>query len=327
VIRCAPNDLSFIDPQVWKDVYGHKATSFVKDVNFYGPDAYGNPPGLIRADNVSHARQRKLVSNAFSDKALNEQEQLLKGHVGMLIQRLKEIASSKDDSGVDIIEWLNFTSFDIMSELAFGESLGQLKTSTYNPWVKTFFAFIKFISIGRISREWPILKIVLDALVPADVLAKRKAHMAFAAERVDKRMAKNSDRPDIWSYVTKYSETDGPTLAPSELHSNGALFMLAGTETTASLLSGLTYLLLNNPLKLARLRKEVREAFSSFEDMHMTRLSQLQYLQACIEEGLRLYPPVPIGLIRTTPKGGAVICGRWVAGGVSHPDPWSEVIR
>lgn len=291
----------------------------MKDVNFYGPDAHGIPAGLIRSDNISHARQRKLVSNAFSDKALTEQEHLLKSHVGMLIQRLKEKSSDKSDSGVDILEWYNFTSFDIMSELAFGESLGQLKTATYNPWVKTFFGFIKYNSIGRISRERPSLKRVFNFFIPANLAAMRKAHTAFSAERVDKRMAKKSDRPDIWSYVTKYSETEGPTLARSEMHSNGALFMLAGTETTATLLSGLTFLLLNNSAKLARLKKEVSGAFSSFDEMQITKLAQLPYLQACIEEGLRLYPPVPVGMARITPKDGANICGNWVAGGVSHP--------
>lgn len=94
--------------------------------------------------------------------------------------------------------------------------------------------------------------------------------------------------------------------------------MLAGTETTATELSGLTYLLLKNPGKMQRLVDELRSSFSSFEDMTMTKLSQLDYLGACIEEGLRFYPPVPVGLVRTVPKDGALICGMWVPGGVSR---------
>ena len=93
--------------------------------------------------------------------------------------------------------------------------------------------------------------------------------------------------------------------------------MLAGTETTATQLSGLTYMLLKNPIKMQRLVSEVRSSFSSFEDMTMTKLSQLDYLGACIEEGLRLYPPVPVGLPRTVPKEGALICRNWVPGNVS----------
>jgi cytochrome P450 len=115
VVRFSPNVLSFIEPEVWKDVYGYKATSFHKEVQFfYGPDAYGSPPGIVRADNISHARQRKLVSHAFSDKALKEQEYLLKSYVETLVEQLKKIATAKDGGQADLVKWYNFTTFDIM---------------------------------------------------------------------------------------------------------------------------------------------------------------------------------------------------------------------
>jgi cytochrome P450 len=158
-------------------------------------------------------------------------------------------------------------------------------------------------------------------LLPADIKLKRQNHISFAAEKVDKRMAQKTERPDIWGYVTKNSHVEGEALSVNELHSNGATFMLAGTETTASELSGLTYLLLQNPDKLDRLAQEVRTACKTFDDLTMSNLSRLPYLQACLEEGLRLYPPVPCGLPRVTPKEGAMICGRWVPAGVRQfPD-------
>lgn len=103
VVRIAPNELSFIEPEVWKDVYGHRASAFVKTAEFYGPDAHGSPPGIIRADNESHARQRKTVSHAFSDKALKDQEQLLKGYVGLLVEKLRGVADGGLQS--NIVEW------------------------------------------------------------------------------------------------------------------------------------------------------------------------------------------------------------------------------
>ena len=116
----------------------------------------------------------------------------------------------------------------------------------------------------------------------------------------------------------------------SEMHSNSAMFMIAGTETTATLLryvfwqmasdrsilisssSGLTYHLLQNPGSMARLAHELRTAFVSEKDITIEALQQLPYLNACIEEGMILYPPVPSGLPRQTPKGGAIICGEWI---------------
>lgn len=111
VVRYAPNELSFIDPGVWKDVYGHRATSFTKDPGLYGPDSFGSPAGLMRSDNSNHARQRKLVSHAFSDKALKDQEGLLKTHVGLLIDKLDELAA--ENVPANMVDWYNFTTFDV----------------------------------------------------------------------------------------------------------------------------------------------------------------------------------------------------------------------
>lgn len=202
------------------------------------------------------------------------------------------------------------------ADLTFGESLNQLVSSNYNSWVVAIFGFTKAFNYARIVREWGLSPLI-QTLLPADIRAQKQRHINFAAEKVDKRMAQKTERPDIWTYVTKNSHIEGQGLTLNELHSNGALFMIAGTETTATLLSGLTYILLQNPAKLARLTAEIRGTCRTFDDLTMTTLSQLQYLQACIEEALRIYPPVPSGLPRVTPKDGATVCGRWVPGGVS----------
>lgn len=103
MVRLSPNELSFIEPGVWKDVYGHRATAFTKNIFFYGQDIHGSPPGILRADNAAHARQRKMISHAFSDKALQDQEQLLKSYVSLLIDKLKDVAVSELET--NIVEW------------------------------------------------------------------------------------------------------------------------------------------------------------------------------------------------------------------------------
>jgi len=131
---------------------------------------------------------------------------------------------------------------------------------------------------------------------------------------VNTRLEAKVERPDIWGLVLRQQE-QGRGLSLKEMHSNAALFMGAGTETTATELSGMLYLLLQNPDKMTKLVEDIRTAFQTDEDITMERIAQLEYLHACLEEGLRLYPPVPIGLPRIVPAGGTTICDEFVPGG------------
>lgn len=102
-----------------------------------------------------------------------------------------------------------------------------------------------------------------------------------------------------------------------DIESHAGLLIVAGSETTATLLSGCTFLLLNNPDALDRLTKEVRSTFKEESEININSAGQLQYMLACLDEALRCYPPVPIGNPRVVPKGGRVLCGHYVPEDVS----------
>jgi cytochrome P450 len=90
------------------------------------------------------------------------------------------------------------------------------------------------------------------------------------------------------------------------------MLIIGGSETTATLLVGCTYFLTMNPDKLKKVTEEVRTRFKSEEEINFMTVNELTYMLACLNEALRLYSPVPIGLPRVTPKGGAQVCGHYV---------------
>jgi cytochrome P450 len=96
------------------------------------------------------------------------------------------------------------------------------------------------------------------------------------------------------------------------LLTNASLLIIAGSETTATSLSGVTYLLLKNPECMRKLTEEVRSTFRTEDEITMTSVGILPYMLACLNEGLRRYPPASFGLPRVTPKGGARIAGVFV---------------
>lgn len=103
------------------------------------------------------------------------------------------------------------------------------------------------------------------------------------------------------------------TLTEDALMGNADTLIIAGSETTATALTGLTWYLLNNPSCLRQVTDEVRGAFRCLDDITGDSTAELSYLHGCIEEGLRVFPPLAFGLPRDCP--GAVIDGHFVPEG------------
>lgn len=76
--------------------------------------------------------------------------------------------------------------------------------------------------------------------------------------------------------------------------------------------------LLRTPHAYTRLTTEIRTTFPhSAADMKFTQLADLPYMNACIDEALRIFPPLPTGLARTVPAGGDTVDGEPLPGGVT----------
>jgi cytochrome P450 len=152
--------------------------------------------------------------------------------------------------------------------------------------------------------------------IPSAIRERRTRHLRNSTEKTVRRMATKTEHRDFIWYILKQREKKNE-VTDDEVIMNAALFIVAGSETTATELCGLTNYLLRNPVIYRKIVDEVRTACKSEADINMDVLATLPYMNACIEEGLRIFPPVPIGLLRTVPTGGSLIDGHSVPGGTS----------
>ena len=107
VIRIAPDELSYIDPDAWGQVYGHRSgkSEIMKDPTFYSSISSGQG-SIINAERNRHGHLRKQMSHGFSEKALRDQEGAIRRYADLFIERLSQI-SKKPDERVDIVSWYN----------------------------------------------------------------------------------------------------------------------------------------------------------------------------------------------------------------------------
>jgi cytochrome P450 len=222
---------------------------------------------------------------------------------------------AKQGIEIDMVQNFNLIAFDIISDLSFGESFGGLKMRTAHPWIKAFFdtAIIGTIMTQLVLLKIPIISTLVGVLV-LSLLRKQLGIMNYTHNKIEKRIDQKTDRPDFMSYVLRYNDEKG--MSREEIQATFKVLMVAGSETTATLLAGCIYLLQKHLRVQQKLSAEIRDRFLDDKEITMLSVSHLTYLDAVIRESLRLYPPVAIALSRMTPPEGAAICGYWVPGNV-----------
>lgn len=319
VVRISPDMLSFISGSAWTDIYGHGASRRFEKWGM--TRSHKGSDHILSANNEDHARQRRLINHAFSDKALRAQEDIVMRYIDQLLHALR----SRSGETVNVKEWLEWTAFDIVGDLAFGEPFGCLTDGAYHPWVSLLFPFIKALSLFGAARLYKPFTPLLIALLPKKDIRQRAQHIRLSAEKVHKRLAAGEQphRSDFWTYILRHNDEKG--MSREEMEANAGIFITGGSETVATALCGIMYLLAKNPEAMRQLREEVLMAFTKAGDINMISVGGLKVLHATINEGMRIYPPVPAGLQRTVPQGGAVVGGHFVPGGVSlsHITPFS----
>ena len=86
-------------------------------------------------------------------------------------------------------------------------------------------------------------------------------------------------------------ENKGHKLTDNEMIAQMALFILAGYESTSNALALTCYSLTIFPEIQETVCKEINDVCSSQDTCSYDEINQMPYLDACISETLRLYPP------------------------------------
>lgn len=175
------------------------------------------------------------------------------------------------------------------------------------------FDSIHLVAIKQGLGYYPAIDKLIPYLTPKSLMAKFDSHSEMTKEKALRRKESKVDRADFVSNLIKPENN----ITDEELFGNCGTLIIAGSETTATVLSSAVYFLLKNPAAMSKLVSEIRSDFKQSSDINFVNVSQQKYTLACLNETLRLFPPVPCGLSRVVPGKGDLIDGKWVPGGVS----------
>ncbi|KAK3171581.1 hypothetical protein OEA41_003665 [Lepraria neglecta] len=211
----------------------------------------------------------------------------------MYVNKLQEQLSARCTSGpLNMVAWYTFTTFDLIGDLSFGENFGCLDTGDYVPFVRATESISKELTFMQMLIYYRLQK-VRQFFMPKGVAGARFQNVKRAMDTVDRRINRITDRKDFLYYILAANDEKG--MSRAEINVNAFSLSIAGSESTATLLSGATFYLLTHRHIYATLVKEIRTAFKIPTPL----------------------PPVAGTLPRQVPPGGETIDGAYVPAGTS----------
>ena len=318
VVRIAPDELMTTNSAAWKEIYTTRP--------FLTKDPFSQTPPMNGADSLftaagdTHTRLRKTFINAFSDKALRDQSSIIESYAVSLILRLRREISKRRGGEVDMAKFYGYAALDIIADLTFGESFYGLDGENEHSWILGFFLGAKFGSVrNSLSRFYPLDRVFGWCFLR--LTAKNRAiSWRVATDKITRRLEMGDlgfERSDFITPVIGNVDVEKKiSITRKELNTNGLAVVIAGCQLTTVALATSTYLLCRYPKTLQELTYEIRSKFRNDTEIGVASTQGLPYLEAVVNETLRIHHPTPINLPRNILQEGQMVHGKWIPGGV-----------
>jgi cytochrome P450 len=196
VIRVAPNELAFADPSSWKDVMGGGSKELAKWGDAYLLPAFMAPHLQNTVDKEHHKMLRRAVAPGFSDQSLRAQEPLVSKYIENLTARLRESCIAGKPV-FNMEKWYRFTVFDIIGDLALGESFGCLNSAEFHPWIQGMTDSGKVMWLLTMASMYPVARKVSNWLFATIATKGFELHNNLVKPMMERRVAQGTNRPDM----------------------------------------------------------------------------------------------------------------------------------
>ncbi|KAF8269044.1 high nitrogen upregulated cytochrome P450 monooxygenase 2 [Lactarius quietus] len=307
IVRVGPNALSIRDPSLISTILGQGGLP-------KGPYWDNRPPSVVaQRDPIKHMHQRKPWNRGFSSASIREYEVIAAKRTRQLVSCIEDAvhqSGEKKRAVLDMATWFNYFTTDFMGDMAFGGGFELMKAGGDNDGIWTLIE--SHLRIRAITAQVSYVLPLLIAFTGRKGAVQRI--FAFGRERALERLKMGANRKDLFYHLSGEAlpENERPSL--SDVATDGGLAIVAGSDTTSGALTTTLFYLLCNPEAYDNLRAEVDAAFPAGEEpLDVTKLSRMEWLNGCINESLRLQPPIPGGSQRSVNKGvGKKVLGKWV---------------
>lgn len=268
---------------------------------FYGRNMWPSIPPMIGCmDPAEHLHRRRPWNRAFNINAVKEFQPV----IGNRVQGLVEALTLRSGEVVDLTQWISYFTYDFMGDIMFGGWTEMVRDGGDKDGLWAIIR--KGLNVGAVYEHIPWLSWYTKHIPGAGEDLKQMRNMAMA--RAGKRYESGSTSRDLFYYLSNEDGAEKESRPRAYVIADALLAVVAGSDTTALVLTCLFFSLMRNPEVYARLQAEVDKFYPPGENaLDPRHQKDMPYLEAVINETLRMYPAVPGGSGRATQGEGRVI--------------------
>ncbi|CAD6592292.1 MAG: hypothetical protein ASARMPREDX12_005965 [Alectoria sarmentosa] len=324
VVRQGPNKLIFDSVTALHEIYYSKdgvQKSYGYETMVPAPGAYNI---FTAVDKGIHRFKRKMLNQGFSDQSIRAFEPTMLHHIDLFVRNLIKAPVYDDDNEgwsppLDMTERCRHLEYDIMGEFGFGQSF-QLQTKPDNHFLidATTATSHKAGVIIQYPRLGYTQYLQLDKLFYRKGMEMREKFLRLMARLVKERLSADKDsQNDLFSFLIDAKDPEtGRGFTESELWAESRFLLIAGADTSSTALTAIFFYLTAYPECYATLVHEILSTFSSADEIESgPKVASCRYLRACIDEALRMSPPISGTLWREVCPGGLEVDGNFLPPG------------
>ncbi|XP_066250521.1 probable cytochrome P450 4aa1 [Euwallacea similis] len=236
--------------------------------------------GLITSTGSKWRKHRKLIQPLFQNNLL---EGYLETFTEMSSKMLEELCKGPDTLG--ITKSINTAILNILHKAILGVTL----TSEQ----ETPFRRGELLIIKRVLKPWLLFESIFKhSQMSRDESRQFDNLHSYIRKIFNERLAQRKDKlRKTTCLLDQLMEL--PELSPEDIFNEAVTFMLAGQDSVGATVAFALFQLAKNPEVQEKVHKEISEFFYS-DQITMTQLNQMIYLEQCIKETLRLLPSIPL---------------------------------
>ncbi|KAK2058345.1 cytochrome P450 [Colletotrichum caudatum] len=313
VIRVGPNELAFRSPQAQHDIYMATVRNRETFVKTGFQDLGGNEPGITaEPDPEKHRTLAKQLTPAFSPRAMWAQEIHVHRYVDLLVEQLANHGGCSPE-GVNMTEWVDWLVCDIAGYMAWSHEFDNLKNAEPSFYLRESIKVGLHGTVRQVLKKFPLLYPLSPLFVPKSVSKTIPTWIRLNTEIVAQRLSKRQQLQgkDYFSWLLR---DESKTESEEWLIAQSNVLIAAGFDPLSNILTSAIFYLCKTPRALDRFAEEIRGEFSSYSDINAEKLQTARYLNAVIDESMRIHTNAAFGLPRYSP--GALVDGEYIPKGV-----------